>query len=237
MSLIKFTANYDDLSTDRGFQFRFRCDKCGNGCETRFQTFTAGVVSDVLRTAGSLFGGVLGGAGQGAYEIQRAIGGKAHDDAFAAAVEEAKVNFHQCTRCGRWVCPEVCWNAAASLCEECAPNYEEEFAASHARAKLEAAREQLDARARETDYTSATDMSAGAAFQAPAHAAANPSSEAHVPAGGVACASCGTVTNSKFCPECGHAVNQKLKCTGCGCELAGRPKFCKECGTRIEYQT
>jgi uncharacterized OB-fold protein len=237
MALIRLTANYDDLSTDRGFQFRFRCDKCGNGYETRFQTFTAGVVSDVLRTAGSIFGGVLGGAGQGAYEIQRAIGGKAHDDAFAAAVEEARLKFQQCTRCGKWVCPEVCWNAAAGLCEECAPNYEEEFAASHARAKADAARAQLNERARATDYVSQTDMSAGAAVHAPAHAAASPSGEAHAPAGGVACASCGTVSSSKFCPECGQPTNQTLKCGSCGSELVGRPKFCKECGTKVEYQT
>src|SRR5215467_5346801 len=105
MALIQFTANFDDLSTDRGFQFRFRCDKCGNGYQSRFQPFTAGIVSDVLRTAGNIFGGVLGGAGQGAYEVQRAIGGKAHDEAFAIAVEEAKPHFHQCTRCGKWVCP------------------------------------------------------------------------------------------------------------------------------------
>jgi hypothetical protein len=99
--------------------------------------FTPGVVSDVLRTAGSIFGGVRG-AGQGADEIQRMMGGKAHDDAVAAAVQEAKVNFHQRTRCGKWVCPEICRNAAASLCEECAPNYKEEFAASHAQAMADA---------------------------------------------------------------------------------------------------
>ncbi len=150
MALIQFTANFDDLSTDRGFQFRFRCDKCGNGYQSRFQPFTAGIVSDMLRTAGNIFGGVLGGAGQGAYEVQRAIGGKAHDDAFAIAVEEAKPHFHQCARCGKWVCPDVCWNAAAGLCEGCAPNYEEEFASGHAQAKADAARNQLYERARQT---------------------------------------------------------------------------------------
>jgi len=31
MAMIKFTANYEDLSTDRGYQFKFLCDKCGNG--------------------------------------------------------------------------------------------------------------------------------------------------------------------------------------------------------------
>src|SRR5499427_7867178 len=150
VALIRFTANFDDLSTDRGFQFRFHCDKCGNGYQSRFQPFTAGIVSDMLRTAGNIFGGALGGAGQGAYEVQRAIGGKAHDDAFAIAVEEAKPHFHQCTRCGKWVCPDVCWNAAAGLCEDCAPNYEEEFASGHAHAKADAARNQLYERARQT---------------------------------------------------------------------------------------
>ena len=31
MSLIQFTENYQDLSTDTGFQFDFKCDRCGNG--------------------------------------------------------------------------------------------------------------------------------------------------------------------------------------------------------------
>ena len=49
--MIKFTANYDDLSTDRGYQFKFHCDKCGNGYMSRFQpslTGTAGGVAGML---------------------------------------------------------------------------------------------------------------------------------------------------------------------------------------------
>ncbi len=42
MALIRFTANYQDLSTDRGFQFKFMCDKCNNGYMTRFQTSITG---------------------------------------------------------------------------------------------------------------------------------------------------------------------------------------------------
>ena len=37
MALIQFTKNHSDHSTDRGFQFEFFCDKCGNGYMTRFQ--------------------------------------------------------------------------------------------------------------------------------------------------------------------------------------------------------
>src|SRR5438132_1885311 len=167
MSLIRFTANFDDLSTDRGYQFRFHCDKCGNGYQSRFQPSITGMAGGLLRAAGDLFGGWLSNAGNSAYEVQRAVGGKAHDDAFAAAVEEAKAHFHQCTRCGKWVCPEVCWNAKANLCEGCAPNYEEEFAASHAQAKADAARDQLYEKARATDYASSTDLCADAGSSSP----------------------------------------------------------------------
>jgi len=30
MSLIGFIRNYNDLSTDNGFQFEFFCDRCGH---------------------------------------------------------------------------------------------------------------------------------------------------------------------------------------------------------------
>ena len=237
MALIRFTANFDDLSTDKGFQFRFRCDKCGNGYQSRFQTYTVGLISDMLRTAGNIFGGGWSSAGSGAYEIQRAVGGQAHDEAFAEAVEEAKQHFHQCTRCGKWVCPEICWNAAAALCEGCAPNYEEEFASNHAQAKASAARNQLHERAQQTDYASSTDMSAGAVLGAPSRPAVNPATEAaNAPSiVGVPCINCGSISNSKFCPECGQPMNAKMMCKVCGTELEGKPKFCKECGGKIEY--
>jgi len=42
MPLIQFTHNHSDHSTDRGFQFEFFCDKCGNGYTTRFQPTAKG---------------------------------------------------------------------------------------------------------------------------------------------------------------------------------------------------
>jgi membrane protease subunit (stomatin/prohibitin family) len=204
---------------------------------SRFQTSMTGVAGDLLRAAGNIFGGILSNAGNSAYHIQRAVGGKAHDDAFAVAVEEAKQHFHQCTRCGRWVCPEVCWNASAGLCEECAPNYQEEFAAHHAHAKADMSRVQLYDRALQTDYVSQTDMSADSVENAPSRQSVNPVVDAANAQSvvGVSCANCGTVSNSKFCPECGQPMNAKLRCKACGTELEGKPKFCKECGGKIEY--
>jgi hypothetical protein len=85
MASIKFTGNYQDLSTDKGYQFKFCCEKCGNGHLSTFKASKLGMASSALRAAGNLFGGVLGNAANSAYEIQRAVGGTAHDEALKEA--------------------------------------------------------------------------------------------------------------------------------------------------------
>ncbi|HZT60604.1 MAG TPA: hypothetical protein VFA21_18510 [Pyrinomonadaceae bacterium] len=229
MGMIQFVSNYDDLSTDKGYQFKFYCDKCGNGYMSRYQPSVTGTAGSLLRAAGDVFGGWLGNAGNSAYEIQRAVGGKAHDEALQKAVEEGKTHFHQCSRCGRWVCPEVCWNAAAGQCEGCAPDFNEELAASHAQAKAEAARQQLYEKAQGTDYVSGVDMSAGASVKAPTQAQQQQAASASK------CSACGVeVGKAKFCPECGTpTVPPKLTCTACGHQAEGSPKFCPECGAKM----
>ena len=230
MALIPFVSNYDDLSTDRGYQFKFYCDKCGNGYMSRFQPSVTGTAGSLLRAAGDIFGGWLSSAGNSAYEVQRAVGGKAHDEALQKAVAEGKEHFHQCSRCGKWVCPEVCWNASAGQCEECAPDYQEEMASSHAHAKADATREQLNEKARATDYVSKIDMSAGSAVRAPGRAAQQQQS-----ASAANCTSCGSeVGKARFCPECGvPTAPPRLTCTGCGHQPEGTPKFCPECGGKM----
>src|SRR5947199_189079 len=125
MGMIQFVSNYDDLSTDKGYQFKFYCDKCGNGYMSRFQTSITGTGGSLLRAAGDLFGGWLSSAGNSAYELQRAVGGKAHDEALQAAVEVGKAKFRPecgtptapprltCTGCGHQ--PE----GAPKFCPEC----------------------------------------------------------------------------------------------------------------------
>jgi hypothetical protein len=222
--LIQFVQNYQDLSTDKGFQFKFHCDKCGNGYMTRFQTSTLGMAESALHIAGNLFGGIFNTVGNSAYEVQRAVGGKAHDSALEQAVQEGKQYFHQCTRCGRWVCPEVCWNGQAGMCEQCAPNLQEEMAAAHAQAKADVARQQLQELAGKQNYVAGVDMSAGAVLRAPGPATAAEDR----------CTQCGAAMGAtvKFCPQCG-SPKAAPGCPGCKAPIQPNTKFCGECGHKL----
>jgi hypothetical protein len=222
MTLIQFVQNYEDLSTDKGYQFKFHCDKCGNGYMTRFHASAIGIAESVLQVAGNVFGGFMGTLRNSAYEVQRAIGGPAHDAALEEAVREGKEHFHQCTRCGQWVCPEVCWNTAAGLCERCAPKFEEEFAAQHAQAKAQAAAAQLREKAAHTDFASGMDMSANVVAAAPGVA----------PAGH--CTGCGgsLAAGARFCPQCG-AARVDSACPSCHAPVPPGAKFCAGCGAKV----
>lgn len=210
MAVIEFTGNHQDLSTDRGYQFKFFCEKCGNGYMSSFRTSTIGMAASAAQVAGSLFGGIFGRAAQGAYEVQRAIGGPAHDAALKEAVAEVRPLFKQCTRCGNWICEPVCFNKKAQLCETCAPDLDEEMAAAQA----EAAREQVREKARTVDWMKERDVATVT---------------------GAVCPACGAKTQGgKFCTECGANVTPKRKCGGCGAEADGSPKFCPECGGKYQ---
>ena len=206
MSAIQFVQNFEDLSTDRGYQFKFHCDRCGNGFMSTYQGSTLGIASGLLSAAGSLLGGVFGQAAQGTYQVQQAIGGHAHDAALRTAVEEIKQKFKQCKRCGKWVCPEVCWNGPRALCLDCAPDLAQESAAAQA----QVGKEQIFEKAHASDQTGGADLTQEAS---------------------AACASCGAALGTaKFCPECGQAANVKVSCGGCGKPMKASAKFCPECG-------
>lgn len=210
MATVEFTGNYEDLSTDRGYQFKFYCEKCGNGYMSSFKASKLGMAASAAQVAGSLFGGLFGRAADSAYEIQRAIGGPAHDAALREAVSEIKPMFRQCTRCGQWVCGPVCFNNKAQLCERCAPDMDEEIAAAQA----EAAREQALEKARSVDWMKGRDLGNVT---------------------GAACGACGAkVGKAKFCPECGTPTGPaRRQCMDCGSEVEGSPKFCPECGSKF----
>jgi len=209
MALIQFTKNYTDHSNDTGFQFEFHCDKCGSGHRSTFQANKLGMATGFMRAAASLFGGgsLWNAANAGNY-MKDALRGKAWDDAFAAAIAEAKPRFRQCTRCGQWVCPDVCWNEGRSLCESCAPNLQEEAAAIQAQVAVEQAREKMQ----KVDQVADLDVKEQKVAQCP-HC------QARVAGAG------------KFCPECGKPLAAaKVACGACGAKIAATAKFCPECG-------
>jgi hypothetical protein len=206
---IPFTGNYQDLSTDKGYQFKFYCEKCGNGYQSSFKPSALGLASSAVQLAGSLFGGILGRAASGAYEVQRAVAGPAHDAALRGAVEEIAPLFKQCTRCGNWVCEPVCFNRKAQLCESCAPDLDEELAAAQA----QAAREQVAEKARGVNWVQGRDVAQ---------------------VSGALCPQCGAKTEGgKFCPDCGAPLAVRRKCAACGAEASGKARFCPECGNPL----
>ena len=209
---IPFTNNYSDLSTDHGFQFRFHCERCGNGYMSSFQQNMTGMAGDALRAAGNFLGGFLGRAADSAYDIQRAVGGPAHDAALRKAVEEIRPLFTQCNRCGQWVCKEVCFNDARGQCVNCSPRMDQEISAIESEATI--------AQLRNKAYNE-VDLTGGVKMQSAAAALSCPSCGSEVPAG------------KKFCGECGTNVLAERKCPSCGTKAEPNVKFCGECGTKI----
>jgi len=209
MTLIQFTRNHTDHSTDKGYQFEFMCDRCGNGFMTEFKPSATGMAVSALRTAGGLFGGLLGQAGSSACEIERMVQGPAHDKAFREAVEEAKPNFRQCPKCTHWVCKASCWNDKRSLCFDCAPDVEVELASAQVQTQVE----QMKDKVRQQDLTKDMDLTSEAVALCPA---------------------CGARTQgAKFCPECGKSLRPKNECPKCGTKFEVGTKFCPECGNKV----
>lgn len=217
MATQSFTRNYSDHSNDSGFQFEFFCDKCGNGHRSSFVRNNVGFAASMLKAAGSLFGGgALSQAGWGADHLKDALRGPAWDSAFKAAVEECRPMFRQCTLCGKWVCPEVCWNHERGLCEDCAPDLREHAPAIQAQAAVEQARE----KARETDQTNGLDLSRPLAAPGVNNCG---KCNGPLPSGAKFCAGCGTPVPA------GASMGKKF-CTGCGQTLPPGAKFCAGCG-------
>lgn len=210
---IEFVTNYNDLSTDRGFQFEFNCNRCGAGFRTPFKATASGVVTDVLDTAGGIFGGILGTAASVSGRVHSAGWQRAHDAAFTAASHEMRPNFIQCPRCQSWVCRESCWNLKKGLCKECAPDLGVEMAAAQASRSVEEVWAHA-AMAEDDKHLSTADWRKGVR-------ATCPSCEAALPG------------NVKFCPECGAKIQSDDACAACGVKLIPGAKFCPECGAKV----
>src|SRR5689334_9887389 len=88
--VVPFTDNFADLSNTQGYQFEFRCERCGNGFRSAFQRDAVETGRGVLRAVGSFFGGKLQDLSSSAdqWRYDRATNSAAKDRALAAAVKE-----------------------------------------------------------------------------------------------------------------------------------------------------
>jgi len=204
--------NVQDRSTDNGFQFEFFCDRCGVGHRTRFRPCATGILSGVLDTAGSLFGGLFGQAAEVGERLRSASWERDHDEALEGAAEEILPEFAQCPHCQAWVCRDRCWNEDRGLCKSCAPDLEVERASVQAERAVEAIRERT-----------------GVSDEDERVVARDPGRKRRA-----LCPACGHPRDgvAKFCPECGARIEVSEVCPRCGAKMPSAAKFCPDCGLR-----
>jgi hypothetical protein len=199
-----FTSNYQDLSTNQGYQFEFRCDICGSGYRSEWQKNLLGTGASILGGASSVIGG-LWGARNAANAAQDITDRAGRDKALQKASNEIMPLFHRCVRCNNWV-DETCFNKQRGLCVNCAPNLATEMEAERSSVELGQMR---DAMRNQTIFSGDTSARA------------------------TECPSCGKpVGSEKFCGNCGTPLGT-AKCAKCGAELAADTRFCGNCGNKV----
>lgn len=221
MAMKAFTSNFQDKSTDAGFQFVFDCDICREGYKTEFiesSTFKkrglVKTVTDLVSSALYMFGntrtsyGVRRGArsvGGGASVKQSPKWHKEYEKAFELAQNEAKENFHRCPKCSKWVC-ETDWNEQEGLCIRDAPRVDVEVAAAKASKTVE---------------------------DIHAKAATTQTFTGEIESKQTLCTQCGKPAGEgKFCNNCGAELGLS-KCSVCGAKNPAGTAFCGECGTNL----
>jgi ribosomal protein L32 len=249
--LQSFTKNYEDNSTEAGFQFTFYCDLCQDGFKSSFvesETYKKGRgLRGLARGAGALgilFNGALGNLG---YSLER--GGdilserfegmspewqKEHEKAFERAQNEAQSHFHRCHGCHSWVC-DACYNEDEMLCTDCAPRQE----VAVAKGRAEAMRRNIEEAAQ-----------SAVVWKGKLESKTIVCPSCGKPAGsGKFCNNCGAslalaicprckqknAQGVRFCNYCGSPMNAPAvsKCPGCGEENPPGTKFCGSCGSKL----
>lgn len=249
--LQSFTRNYEDNSTEAGYQFTFYCDLCEDGYKSSFiesETYKKGKglrgLAQGAGVIGSLLGGRLGGIG---YSLER--GGnvlsdrfdgmspewqKEHEGAFERAKNEAQQHFHRCHSCRKWVC-DACYNEDEGLCTECAPR-QEVFVA---KARADAMRRNIEDAAQTAvvwkgKLESKTTVCPVCGKPSGSGKFCNNCGASLALA---VCPQCGAnnAQGVRFCNQCGAPMNQRPsgKCSGCGEENPPGTKFCGSCGTKL----
>lgn len=244
-----FTRNFDDDSTEAGFQFTFYCDICGDGFKSSFIESSTYSRSERTRglgrgasALGSLLGGRIGNLGSALEQGADFLGNrlddrspewrKEHEAAFIKAQEEVKPHFRKCRSCQQWVCIDD-YNEEEGLCVECAPR-ESTYVA---KARAEAMKRNIDEAAEDATVWAGKIESRTTVCPQCGKPAGNGKfcNQCGAPLGLQKCANCGAevALGMKFCSNCGSPMQTKAVCPGCGAENEPGTKFCGQCGTKL----
>lgn len=220
MSLVPFTRNYEDNSTEAGFQFTFYCDLCNNGYKSNFTESSTHKKTSFLKGFGraiNLGASILGQHDVGwnvehgtdilseRFEGMSPEWHREHEGAFEQAQNEAKRHFTFCPKCRKWVCDD-CWNEQDGLCVECAPRMSVEVTAARAQKMVEDIQEK---------------------------AANTQVFKGNIERMSTVCPVCGKPAGSgKFCNNCGANLSLGV-CPKCGEKNAQGARFCSECGEKL----
>lgn len=248
-----FTRNYEDNSTEAGFQFTFYCDNCRDGYKSSFiesETYKKNRGIRALSQGASILGSFIGGkassvgwaAQRGGDVLSERWSGmspewqKEHERAFERSQNEAKNHFHRCHACNKYVCDD-CNNEDEGLCISCAPRQEVYVA----KARASAMRRNIDETA-----------SSATVWQGNLESKTTVCPSCGKPAGtGKFCNNCGASLDLAVCPSCGKKNAQSVrfcnhcgspmasaartgKCRTCGEENPPGTRFCGGCGAKLE---
>jgi hypothetical protein len=218
-----FTRNYQDNSTDAGFQFTFYCDICDDGYKTSFLESATYKKRGLMRGLGqgaSILGSLMGGrASSLAYGADRASGvlserfegkspewQKEHEQSFERSQNEAKPHFHRCPSCHKYVC-DHCHNEDEGLCVACAPRQE----VLVAKTRADAMRRNIDEAGASTTVW-----------------------QGQIESKTTICGTCGKPAGTgKFCNNCGASMGLKA-CPACGAKNQPTVRFCNQCGENLQ---
>jgi hypothetical protein len=215
--------NYEDLSTDKGYQFRFYCERCSDGFTSRFMTLRRPASA---KTATAPTG--PGRQREATVEVEGDV--ESQSAALRKAVVEVERHLRWCKKCKQWVCAQACWNADEKLCKECAPDEDE---------TIERDTEVIDELVEGglSDEFATDDLDTVVAVAPIVDDKVEPvlagTRRERAPRQ-VECLACGaTVEDRSFCSECGESLRGANVCPECDADMAAGAKFCSLCGAKI----
>lgn len=247
MAMQSFTRNYQDNSSQTGFEFVFNCDNCGDGFTTSFVECRSHKRGGFLKnlTEGIGAGARMVGLHEIAYGLER--GGdlvgrqfegmspewhKEHETAFRNAMNEAKETFHRCHGCNTYVC-DACFNEEEGMCVNCAPRENTAVSKARSRRMVDEINERADTANVFKGSITSKQIICPKCGKPVAQGKFCGNCGANV--GLMVCPNCGAENQqgTKFCSECGTKLGGKPKCASCGTENEPGAKFCCDCGARM----